>query len=221
MFILNSKKALITICMLCLLINVSGCGTMYKAQPPQQSAAEVRALFAGQTVTSRNLKTGTESVSYYGLDGKVRQIRNGRLRTGYWRVKKDGQKCIKMNSNKEICRVLRLDDDNVYRKYKPSLMGLQPIIAYDASGAFVRGDQLHLKSWVGQKAFQTVEHIVSMQRLLSEAGYSPGPIDGVWGPRSRRALLDYQRSKGFPQTGYPNREVLEYLLGRPTPDLTN
>lgn len=211
MVTLNPKKALIAVALIGLLGIVWSCGTLLKERSHQLSAAEARARFADQTVTSRNLKTGTESVSYFGRDGTVRQLRNGRLRTGYWRVGTDGQKCMKMQSNQEVCRVVKLDGDNVYRKYKPGRLGLQPIIAYDA---FVRGDQLYRKAGVGQQAAETADINAAVQRLLSEAGYSPGPIDGLWGPRSRRALLDYQRATGLAQTGYPSREVLEQLSGR-------
>lgn len=132
--------------MILLLVSVFGslwgCGKTYKPQSYQLDAGEVRALFVDHTVTSRNLNTGTVSISYYDPDGSVRQIRNDRQRTGYWRVMQNGLICLQMQSNEESCRVVRLDRDNIYRKYKLSKVGLQAIVAYDAPDAFIRGDQL-------------------------------------------------------------------------------
>ena len=119
-----------------------GCGKTYKPKSYQLNAGEVRTLFVDHTVTSRNLNTGTISISYYDPDGSVRQIRNDRQRTGYWRIEENGQICLQMQSNEESCRMIKLDSDNIYRKYKLSEVGLQAIVAYDAHDAFIRGDQL-------------------------------------------------------------------------------
>jgi hypothetical protein len=39
------------------------------------------------------------------------------------------------------------------------------------------------------------------QELLKEAGFNPGPIDGILGPRTKAALRRYQARHGLPQTG--------------------
>jgi len=40
-----------------------------------------------------------------------------------------------------------------------------------------------------------------MQARLQGLGYDPGPIDGLVGPRTRAALLRYQRDLGLPASG--------------------
>jgi peptidoglycan hydrolase-like protein with peptidoglycan-binding domain len=35
---------------------------------------------------------------------------------------------------------------------------------------------------------QTPQGVEKIQRKLKEAGYDPGPVDGVYGPRTRSAL---------------------------------
>lgn len=46
---------------------------------------------------------------------------------------------------------------------------------------------------------QTQNGLVSdLQRVLDRAGYSPGPIDGIFGPRTLRALNAYQRDRNLP-----------------------
>lgn len=192
-----------------------GCGKTYKPQSYQLDAGEVRALFADHTVTSRNLNTRTVSISYYNPDGSVRQIRHDRQRTGSWRIEQNGQICLQMQSNKESCRVVRLDNDNVYRKYKSGKLGLQPIVIYDAPNAFVRGDRLKWQvKGNNKRPFKTAKDLAEIQYLLEKSGYSPGSIDGIWGPRSRDALLNYQRANEFPQTGYPDQEVFQHLSDR-------
>lgn len=43
--------------------------------------------------------------------------------------------------------------------------------------------------------------VMAMQRSLRDKGYDPGPADGVYGPRTRAALIDYQKKEGLTPTG--------------------
>ncbi|MDL2216979.1 hypothetical protein LJB81_04545 [Desulfovibrio sp. OttesenSCG-928-M14] len=43
------------------------------------------------------------------------------------------------------------------------------------------------------------QQIMTWQKFLTEQGYDPGPIDGVWGPRSAQAYQEYM-SKQNSQT---------------------
>lgn len=45
----------------------------------------------------------------------------------------------------------------------------------------------------------------ALQRSLSERGFPPGPVDGVFGPSTDRALRDYQRRALLPETGVLDR----------------
>jgi len=56
------------------------------------------------------------------------------------------------------------------------------------------------------------EALAQLQRALAAAGFDPGPADGIWGPGSRGALTDWQRSEGMVADGFPDEEVLERLL---------
>ena len=40
-----------------------------------------------------------------------------------------------------------------------------------------------------------------LQSVLSDEGYYDGPIDGVWGPRSRHALVRFQKNRGWRDDG--------------------
>jgi len=55
-----------------------------------------------------------------------------------------------------------------------------------------------------------------IQRALSNAGYYGGPIDGKIGTNSRKAIRDFQESKGLKIDGIPGPEtkkaLMEYLI---------
>jgi hypothetical protein len=55
------------------------------------------------------------------------------------------------------------------------------------------------------------------QDRLQAAGFDPGPLDGVLGPRTREALRRYQASQGLPVTGALDEATRQALLsgGRP------
>src|SRR5215475_1870995 len=50
------------------------------------------------------------------------------------------------------------------------------------------------------------------QELLKAAGFDPGVIDGVLGPRTRNALRRYQASQGLPTTGLLDEATRQILL---------
>jgi peptidoglycan hydrolase-like protein with peptidoglycan-binding domain len=55
------------------------------------------------------------------------------------------------------------------------------------------------------------EQIREVQRRLSLIGYRPGPPDGVFGPRTARAVKLFQRRVGLKATGRIDKEILRRL----------
>lgn len=53
--------------------------------------------------------------------------------------------------------------------------------------------------------------IEQIQRELNRAGYEAGPVDGVLGRMTRDAIRTYQRDKGLPVTGQPDKNLLDHL----------
>ena len=45
------------------------------------------------------------------------------------------------------------------------------------------------------------QEVMAMQRSLREKGFDPGPADGVIGPRTHAALLDYQKKENLTPNG--------------------
>lgn len=56
------------------------------------------------------------------------------------------------------------------------------------------------------------ELVSSVQRMLSQKGFDPGPIDGVEGRATRTALSQFQNSRGLPSTGQVNDEAYQQLV---------
>ena len=53
-----------------------------------------------------------------------------------------------------------------------------------------------------------------LQERLQAAGFDPGGADGLFGPRTRAAIRQWQESRAAPATGYLNRPAVE-TLGNP------
>ena len=61
--------------------------------------------------------------------------------------------------------------------------------------------------------------VAQVQELLKEAGFNPGPIDGILGPRTKGALSRYQARQGLPATGALDEATRQALLPRkPLPE---
>jgi hypothetical protein len=55
------------------------------------------------------------------------------------------------------------------------------------------------------------------QRLLTELGYQPGPVDGLPGPRTNRAVSAFQGDSGLPVDGKVSRDLLAQLEAAQAP----
>lgn len=59
----------------------------------------------------------------------------------------------------------------------------------------------------------TENRVASIQRLLKEFGYDPGPIDGILGTRTIREIREYQREAGLEVRETPQSEALRVGAG--------
>jgi membrane-bound lytic murein transglycosylase B len=55
------------------------------------------------------------------------------------------------------------------------------------------------------------DDIVQLQKNLAAAGYGSGTADGIFGPATRRALSQFQKSVGLIADGFPDPVTLEQL----------
>ena len=58
----------------------------------------------------------------------------------------------------------------------------------------------------------TREERVRLQQALTTLGFDTGPADGVFGPRARAAIWDWQEANGHEATGYVTREQAASLV---------
>lgn len=55
---------------------------------------------------------------------------------------------------------------------------------------------------------------VELQELLTNAGFDPGPADGIIGANTRKAIRALQLQLNWPADGYPTTELLQQLRAR-------
>src|SRR3954471_14389861 len=60
-------------------------------------------------------------------------------------------------------------------------------------------------------------HVANLQRQLKHAGFHPGPIDGQFGPHTKKALEGFQHHHGMSSDGVASRAVWKKLGGEKGP----
>ena len=125
------------------LLLVTGCASMKRVAPPDGalSATQVRTLFSEHTVKSVTFSKGTVRETYYMANGEMRRLRNGEVRKGTWRVRKNGRLCQQVGDHEESCHaIVRAGDTHV--KYVVRKNGdHRPIVRYIS---FTPGNPLRL-----------------------------------------------------------------------------
>lgn len=58
-----------------------------------------------------------------------------------------------------------------------------------------------LAAYAGGAEVHQVSDYATIQQKLVTAGFDPGPIDGAWGPKTQKALIDFQRANGLTADG--------------------
>lgn len=53
--------------------------------------------------------------------------------------------------------------------------------------------------------------VSAMQEVLEALGYAPGPVDGLFGQRTSRAIAAFQADAGLPADGRPDEALLERM----------
>jgi peptidoglycan hydrolase-like protein with peptidoglycan-binding domain len=57
----------------------------------------------------------------------------------------------------------------------------------------------------------TVDQVTAIQRLLRDLNFSRDPPDGIYGPATRAAIVEFERTAGLAQTGEPSKALFESL----------
>lgn len=51
----------------------------------------------------------------------------------------------------------------------------------------------------------------NVQKELKSEGINPGPIDGIWGPKTSRGVREFQKARGLEDSGQLNGKTLSAL----------
>lgn len=81
-----------------------------------------------------------------------------------------------------------------------------------AGGACIKSDFGNLDSTCTNPcAISRAPEIEAVQNALSAKGYNPGPVDGIMGPKTRRALVLFQKDNNLQQTDKLSQQSLDEL----------
>lgn len=78
---------------------------------------------------------------------------------------------------------------------------------YDSTGSYQSTDRDF--EYMAQKL--TKADIKDIQTALNEAGYTPGPVDGIVGPLTRKGIKEFQAARKLPTTGHIDGKTLRQL----------
>ena len=70
------------------------------------------------------------------------------------------------------------------------------------SGSAMTGDDVEMRGLPDPP-----ETVRRAQKILQSEGFDPGPINGVLGPKTEEALLEFQQKHGIEATGWLDRET--------------
>jgi membrane-bound lytic murein transglycosylase B len=65
--------------------------------------------------------------------------------------------------------------------------------------------------WPREDRPLTLDERMALQQALKDRGYDPGPVDGIIGAGTKRALRAWQQAAGLPADGYASTAALEAL----------
>jgi len=98
------------------------------------------------------------------------------------------------------------------------------ILKYNRSTAYalavsLLGDQIAgrdgvvIAEWPRDDRPLSLDERKTLQQALKDRGYDPGPVDGIIGAGTRRALRAWQKEAGLPADGYASAAILAALQG--------
>lgn len=79
------------------------------------------------------------------------------------------------------------------------------------SARIAGGDEPVKSPWPREDRALTLTERTALQQALKDKGFDPGPIDGIIGAGTKRALRAWQRSQSLPADGYASAETLRRL----------
>jgi membrane-bound lytic murein transglycosylase B len=75
----------------------------------------------------------------------------------------------------------------------------------------LRGGAAFVQAWPRHERVLTYAERIEMQQLLGRRGFDVGEPDGLFGPKTRTAIRDFQVAAGIVPDGFPSGSVLDRL----------
>ncbi|MCM8774100.1 MAG: peptidoglycan-binding protein [Candidatus Omnitrophica bacterium] len=160
----------------------------------------------------------------YGYNSKVEEIQKMLKELGYRPGIIDGKigfrtrDAVKKFQSDQSLKVTGYIDnktlEEISRLYKERFLPLDNVkIGKDVEQ--VKGiDSVNKdKEQVGEKKVESFKKIsvFQIQTALKNAGFSPGPIDGKLGPKTKKAIIEFQKREGLVPDGKVGRKTWEKL----------
>ena len=87
-------------------------------------------------------------------------------------------------------------------RVKEYMDGFRPSVADDKPTVVTTYNQPNKDRVKSTDKAPTDYPIREVQKLVSKAGFNPGALDGLWGPKTEKAVKDFQKSKGLKVDGF-------------------
>lgn len=116
-------------------------------------------------------------------------------------------------------KYLLFDNFKAFRTYNRSnsyAMGVGLL-----ADAIAGGTGEPVTAWPTDLAPLSKGQLMTLQASLNQLGYDAGPVDGIMGSRTRGALQQFQKARGFVADGYPTVEMLAYVQAAVNPQATS
>jgi len=147
-----------------------------------------------------NLRLGSGERTAHGLR-TVRRLQRGLRRAGYAPGPVDGRYGpLTTAAVKRFQAIHRLRVDGIVGPATRRALRAAPVLAPGAGMTGPHGSRV----------------VARLQRRLRRAGFSPGRIDGRFGPHTRHAVIAFQRARHLPATGIATTST-EHALTTTTP----
>ena len=93
-----------------------------------------------------------------------------------------------------------------------SVWFITKIFAAEKRVAESKEEKINVLEFTDYKKLKGEELIKMVQRVLIDSGFDPGPVDGIFGPKTRKAITDFQIKNRIEPTGELDQQTLDRLF---------